>query len=481
MDLVRTNDLDTGSIENSTFQGGSIEVYGGPWTIKGNTVKGAFPETYSAAAFALDSPHDVTLADNQVTQSDAGGREFRLVVMAVSGYDNVIEGNTFGGGSGRDRKRVGLFFRHRSVLRHQRSGSDHGREQLRRPVRGKGSAPFLPTAGFLFCRTSVHGQRPDRPGLAWSSRFWNRSARTVPPEPGPTGEWFPVALQVSLSSANTIELLMADPLPALPQDGYYVVEVTGGFVDNSIINNQLNLAGKSSTGVVLNGADYGTTITGNVFVGGSTSSQFETPSAIALTATIGSAASGVGTFPLPSGWTALPNLGTVVENNTIQDFLGGIVLGTLHWLNYWEVQVGTNSETGRVFLTATVSDNVFTFDSAFLSWWSGASPSFGNNPAQPSTPPPVTIGSGWSIEAPGPYGSPRFPWTLGATVTVNGARFADLCRSSRKRNHPAGKRGGTHCGRRRRNDDHRRNQPGVRGHCQRHRHGALDSPADIPG
>ena len=33
IDLVRTNDLDTGSISNSSFQGGSIELYGGPWTI----------------------------------------------------------------------------------------------------------------------------------------------------------------------------------------------------------------------------------------------------------------------------------------------------------------------------------------------------------------------------------------------------------------------------------------------------------------
>ena len=48
-------------------------------------------------------------------------------------------------------------------------------------------------------------------------------------------------------------------------------------------------------------------------------------------------------------------------------------------------------------------------------------PAFGNDPAQTSTPPPVTIGSGWSPQAPGPYGSPRFPWTVGAAVTVNGA------------------------------------------------------------
>ncbi len=64
------------------------------------TVLGSMAQTYSPAAFALYSPHDVTIEGNQVTQSDPAGREFRLVNLAVSGYDNVIEGNTFGGGAG---------------------------------------------------------------------------------------------------------------------------------------------------------------------------------------------------------------------------------------------------------------------------------------------------------------------------------------------------------------------------------------------
>ena len=175
MDLVRTNDLDTGSIENSTFQGGSIEVYGGPWTIKGNTVKGALPETYSAAAFALDSPHDVTLADNQVTQSDAGGREFRLVVMAVSGYDNVIEGNTFGGGSGA----TGNEWDYSSATGQFYGINDPevitGREQLRRPVRGKGRRRF--------CRrpASCSAERPcmgnGRIDRAWPGRLDSGTGR----------------------------------------------------------------------------------------------------------------------------------------------------------------------------------------------------------------------------------------------------------------------------------------------------------------
>ena len=59
IDLIRTNDTDSGTIANSTFQGGSIEVFAGPWTITGNTVLGSTADTYSPGAFGLHSPHDV--------------------------------------------------------------------------------------------------------------------------------------------------------------------------------------------------------------------------------------------------------------------------------------------------------------------------------------------------------------------------------------------------------------------------------------
>ncbi len=100
MDLIRTNDADSGTISNSTFQGGSIEVFGGPWTITDNTVLGSMADTYSPGAFAFHSPHDVVVEGNQVSQSDPAGREFRLVVLASSGFDNTIEDNSFGGGAG---------------------------------------------------------------------------------------------------------------------------------------------------------------------------------------------------------------------------------------------------------------------------------------------------------------------------------------------------------------------------------------------
>ena len=187
------------------------------------------------------------------------------------------------------------------------------------------------------------------------------------------GTWYQVAQQVSLSSDNSIELLMENPLPPMPQGGYYVIEVTGGFVNNSIVDNTLNLSGKSSTGIQLDGEDYGSRIVGNHFIGGTIYETVYTGTAISIGATINSAPGGSGAFPLPAGWTPLPNLGTVIEDNVIQDSLGGIIIGVMHGVNYWGAMVGTDSETGRVFVTATVTGNTFEFDSSFLSSWAAAS------------------------------------------------------------------------------------------------------------
>ena len=67
LELIRTNDQDSGTISNSTFQGGTITVFGGPWNITGNTVRGSTADTYSPSAFSLHSPHDVVLDDNAVS------------------------------------------------------------------------------------------------------------------------------------------------------------------------------------------------------------------------------------------------------------------------------------------------------------------------------------------------------------------------------------------------------------------------------
>ena len=245
-----------GRSPNSTFQGGPIEVFGGPWTITGNTVLGSTADTYSPGAFGLHSPHDVLIEDNQVSQSDPAGREFRLVILAGSGFDNTIQDNTFGGGAGQ----VG------NELSYNPSTGQFGGINDPEVILAEGNYGVLfegrPGAISADGRLLV---LPDLRAAAFPARrargWWSRSSPASMPmarsDMALAGQWFPVAQQVSLSG-NTIELLMEDPLPAPPPGGYYVVEVTGGFVNNTFAGNTIDLTGKSSTGIKLDGEDYGT-------------------------------------------------------------------------------------------------------------------------------------------------------------------------------------------------------------------------------
>ena len=134
------------------------------------------------------------------------------------------------------------------------------------------------------------------------------------PDSSPARRWFRVAQQVSLSSNNTIELLMEDPAAPMPAGGYYVVEVTSGFVNNTFDNNQIDLAGKSSIGIVLNGADFGYADHEQ-----SVRRRIERQPCLHADRDLGHVARSArrlparGRFLLPQGWTALPDLGTVVQ------------------------------------------------------------------------------------------------------------------------------------------------------------------------
>ena len=310
MDLILANDADSGTIANSTFQGGSIEVFGGPWTMTNNTVMGSMADTYSPGAFALHSPHDVIVQGNQVSQLDPAGREFRLVLLANSGIDNTIENNSFGGGAGQIGDELSY-----SAGPAQFWGINSPEVILAESTYGvvfEGRPAAISGDGQLLVLTDLRTQAFPTftgPGMVVSILEGVNADGTA--NMSLNGKWYQIAQQVSMGSDNSLELLMENPLPAMPQGGYYVIEVTGGFINNSIIDNNLDLTGKSSTGIQLDGEDYGTRITGNHFIGGTTYNTVYTGMAISLGAAINSAPSGYGAFPLPAAWTALPNLGTV--------------------------------------------------------------------------------------------------------------------------------------------------------------------------
>ena len=200
-----------------------------------------------------------------------------------------------------------------------------------------------------------------------------------------------------------------------------MIEITGGFVNNSIIDNtsrsdrQVLYRHPARWGRLWNARSPATILSAERYI-----TLFTRERRSPWAQQINSAPSGTGAFPLPAGWTALPNLGTVIEDNTIEDSLGGIFIGVQHGANYWgSVPSASASETGRVFLTASVIDNTFEFDSSFLSSWAAAYVADGNDPPELHSSDHhdrqrIQRGSARAVR------SPRFPWTVGNALTVNG-------------------------------------------------------------
>ena len=330
------------------------------------------------------------------------------------------------------------------------------------------------TANCWFCPTCDKTLTRSRPGPGMVVSILAGVNADGSANMSAAGQWYQVAQQVSLSGDNSLELLMDNPLPPLPQGGYYVIEITGGFVNNSIVNNTVNLTGKSSTAIQLDGEDYGFKITGNHIIGGTIYGTVYTGTAISVGATY-SAGGGSGAFPIPAGWTPLPNLGAVIEDNIIQDALGGIEIGVMHGANYWAATVVTASDTGRVYVTATVTGNTFEFDSSFLSSWATASVADRNNPAENTTPPTITVGSSFTAEGGGTIRQSSISLDSRQRLDRQRQRPADFRRPDRKRgDHPVQFRR-RHRDRRHGHAAERMVRAGLRRHHQRrdrstHRH-----------
>ncbi len=130
---------------------------------------------------------------------------------------------------------------------------------------------------------------------------------------------------------------------------------------------------------------------------------------------------------LPVAWTTLPEFGILIEDNVVQNALGGIQIGTGQWVNYWNGQVSSPPSNGRVYLTAAVIGNIIEYTSAYLSddvdpeysadWYNSP---YDYGATANELPPTITIGSGWSPIAPGSQNPPRIPSTVGNYLGANG-------------------------------------------------------------
>ena len=290
IDLIRANDADSGTISNSTFQGGTIEVFDGPWTITGNTVLGSTADTYSPGASASTRP---TTSSSRITRCrspipPAGSSAWSI--LAGSGFDNTIQDNTFGGGAGQVGNEVsydpstdssGASTIRRSSWRRAvtASCSKAGRVRSRRTA-GCWSSPISEPPPSVDDGPGDGGLDPRRRQRRWHVQH------------GLAGQWFPVAQQVSLSG-DTIELLMQIRCPRMPR-GLLRDRGHRRLRQQHVHRQHDRSDRKSSTGIDLDGEDYGTVITGNHFIGGTIYDSGYNGTAISLGARIASAPSGDG-------------------------------------------------------------------------------------------------------------------------------------------------------------------------------------------
>ena len=171
-------------------------------------------------------------------------------------------------------------------------------------------------------------------------------------------------VQIAQALSPTAYLLQT-PLP----QGDYAVSISTGFVNETYSHNTIDTRGSTIAGdMVLIGNQVGTKVLDNTLEGGGQALLLQ---------------SSPTESPVQWGWSHSPVLGAVVAGNTLIDSTQGGVIDVQHG-------AAIKSDKGRVYLTATLSNNVIDWTAPFLAQQNK------NGSAQPGT---WLIGDNDSIDA----------------------------------------------------------------------------------
>ncbi|QDV33600.1 hypothetical protein [Tautonia plasticadhaerens] len=316
---IRLIDTDSGAIERCAFKGGEITLFNGPWRISGNRHRGTQPGTFSGSFLSGRSTRDLEILDNEIRPEPGSGKLYRFLALADRGVGVTIRGNMVIG--------VGPM-------------DDDERPHPNAPE-------VLLTESYLMRFEGRHaGQSDDGRVLAIPEPQGEHPSvgEVASVLSGPqAGRWSKV---VQVLDRNAF--LLDPPLPV----GEFDVAITPGFVDTVIEGNTIDCRGSTEAhNVVLTGNHYGTRMAENRLFGGANAFRL----------------SGyVSTQPFGYGWSHTPQFGLEVASNSVVDTALGGLIAVHHG-------PGMKSNRGRVYLTASVSDNTFR-------WTGGDRPSAGEPP-----------------------------------------------------------------------------------------------------
>ena len=370
----------SGTIENCTLRGGTIEFDGGPWNVIGNTYLGTVPtdldysSTYANTSyqnlqipsntpeiFASSSPHDQVILDNSVSETQMPGAAastplgfaYRfLLYNGGEGYNNLIKNNFADNG-------VGL-----------RLGSDTSP--------GGSFTPSVPDETYhnLFAAPEFvlnEEYRVDYEGtILGTITASNAQVLSIPPpsvtfyrQPVQAGDVVAILSGSNAGQYDTIaqvldssDFLMQTPLPS----GSYQVSICQGLVGSRYIGNEWDLTGTTSVGFAIQGNQFGPQLSGNTITGDYTTvidgqQNYYVNSGIELTAGYVDVAGNddntgyVYPYPVPTEqWTHDVIFGAVVDDNTINGAARGITAETI---------MGGNSDLGLTYLSASITNSFF--------------------------------------------------------------------------------------------------------------------------
>jgi hypothetical protein len=310
--LFRLVTAESGRIESNTLKGGTIEVIGGPWRIAGNDYRGTVPGTYTDAVIAGHWTRDLVVENNRAEPRGPSGKTWRFLVLTGTGFNDRVESNTVVGVGPRDDDTIPQANATEIILT----------ESYRLKFEGR---PLAVSPDGLVVQVPQPQGGPAQAG------------DVVAVLDGPdAGQWRRV---VQVVDARTY--LLDAPLPS----SVAAISIASGFVQETFQGNTVDTRGSSlAANLVLSGSHYGTRVLDNRLLGGRYAIM---------------AVSSPTEAPVMWGWSHSPQLGMVLDGNTLIDAAEGSVVRVDH-------DSPAKSNKGRVYWTGTIANTTFGFSPAFV-------------------------------------------------------------------------------------------------------------------
>ena len=309
--LIRLASGIDGTVAGNTLKGGTTTVFGGSWTIVGNTYLGTVPNTYCWTAFAGHGTHDLVLEDNTAQPTGPSGKTWRFLVLTDTGYGDLIADNDV----------VGIG-------------------PLDTDTQSANAAEIILTESYNLLFEGVPSAlSPD-----------GRVMQIPTPQGGPAQTGDVVAILSGPDAGQYRRIAMAlgsqtylldSPMAA----GNYAISIVSGFVGETFQGNTIDARGSSVAGdMILAGDHFGTKVLGNLFLGGSDGFR--------ITAAPSEQ-------PVVWGWSHAPFLDATISGNVIEDAIHGATVAVEH-------SSAIQGDAGRVYVSGTLADNTVVWSPSFL-------------------------------------------------------------------------------------------------------------------